>query len=78
MGRNLYDLIVDNAIGIGDVCQKAEQVCCNLKAIHLDGEIWPDVGWHVDDIHIDKLVGTNSPIPDGQVFVTGLEVVDAK
>ena len=69
LGRYLDDLIVDDAVGVGYLCQEGEKIGGNVSATHIDREERPHEIGHIDFIYIDQWEGFYRPVTNLQVLI---------
>ena len=73
--RNLDDLVVDDAVGIGNLAEEGQQVGGDDVAVDGDGLVGPDERWKVYLVHIDDVEGFYDLVAHPQAVVTGLEAL---
>jgi len=78
LGRYLDDLIVDNTIGIRNLCQEGEEVGGNVSTVDVDREERSHEVGHVDFVYIHQGEGLHRAVANLQVLVRALEVGHGK
>ena len=73
--RNLNDLVVDDAVGIGYLAEEGQQVGGDDVAVDGDGLVGPDERWQVYLVHVDDVEGFYYLVAHPQAVVTGLEAL---
>jgi len=73
--RDLDDLVVDDAVGIGYLTEKGQQVGGDDVAVDGDGLVGPDKRWLVYLVHIYDVEGFYDFVAHPQAVVTGLETL---
>ena len=72
---DLYDLVVDDAVGVGYLAEEGQQVGGDDVAVDGDGLVGPDERWKVNLVHVDDVEGFYDLVAHPQAVVTGLEAL---